>query len=83
MAGPKTAAFALQKIHFSNGRFWRKAVIRPEPPSGLTAPPKPTVSMPMSASDRGCVKTMDRIDNEQFRYSIECHFESFVLLQIL
>jgi hypothetical protein len=25
MAGAKTAAFALQKIHFSNGRFWRKA----------------------------------------------------------
>ena len=27
MAGVKTAAFALQNIHFSNVRYWRKADI--------------------------------------------------------
>jgi len=37
----------------------------------------------MSAFDRGCVITMNRIENEQFRFSIERHFESFVLPQML
>jgi hypothetical protein len=48
----KTAAFALQKIHFSNDRFWREADICPESLSELTAPPKPTVRTPMIAETR-------------------------------